>query len=112
MKTTLSIVAVLLLIAGIALSVWHRQRNKEAAAQEESQAMQSKVQTLETELEQTRAREQKSAEVPLIAAPRNQSSSVAPAPTNAPPNPAMLADPATRALMRKQQQQVITKMVD
>lgn len=112
MKTTLSIVAVLLLIAGIAFSVWQRQRNKEAAAQEQSQVLQSKVQTLETELEQTREREQKTAEVPSIPTLRLQTNIVEMKPTNTAPNPAMLNDPETRALMRKQQEQGLARLAD
>lgn len=116
MKKTLGIVAVLLLIAGIAVSVRLRQQRKEAADREQGLALQSKVQTLETELEQTRAKEQKLAEVQSVQrAPQNFSNlapRVAPAPANTAPSPAMLADPETRALMRKQQDQALAKLAD
>jgi len=117
MKTSLAIIAVLLLIAGIAGSVWYRQRAKEETARQEALALQSQVQTLQTELSETRAREQAQRAVPIVP-PGNKrvvetANVPAPAPApNAAPNPAMMNDPETRALLRKQQQQQVAKVMD
>jgi hypothetical protein len=115
MKKALSIVAVLLLIAGVAVSVWRQQRSKEAAAQEQSLVLQSKVQALETDLAESRAREEQKAIAAQPSLPVRLTTPTIPAavpPTNAAPNPAMLNDPETRTLMRKQQQQALAKIAD
>jgi hypothetical protein len=117
MKRTLAITGMLILVAGIAGSLWYRQRVKEATAREQSLALQSQVQTLETELERARTREPHSpAAVPIISTPRANTSVPAPesvpAAAKAAPNPAMLNDPETRALMRKQQEQALGRLAD
>lgn len=117
MKATLGIIAVLLLIAAIAASVWHRQRVSEATAQQESSALRSQMQTLETELAEAHAREQQQRSVPIVPSQTNRVSATAnistpSLATNGAPSPAMLNDPETRALLRKQQQQQVTKAID
>lgn len=117
MKATLGIAVVLVLIAGIAGSIWYRQHAKEEAAQQQALALQSQVQTLETELAETRVRKEEQAAIPIAPPRANPATATANAPvipvaTKTAPNPAMLNDPETRALMQKQQKQALTRMAD
>src|SRR6185436_15426621 len=117
MKTP-AIIGVSLLLLGVAGTGWLRQRQKEQAAQQQAAALQSQVQSLESEL----ARKQDAAphtarEFPAPPSQRANSAvatapAVAPADGKAAPNPAMLNDPETRALMRKQQDIALAKMAD
>ncbi len=115
MKVGLCIL-VLVLAGGIACSVWYGGRQKERAAQQ-SAALESQVQAMQAELEQSRVREKQLASLPpQVVVKTNQSRAVEAQPVVAPikaaPNPAMLKDPETRALMRKQQEQALAKWAD
>jgi hypothetical protein len=115
MKITWGILAALLLVTGIVASLWWRQRETERTNQQRAVALQTQVQSLESELAQARATEPSKTVVvapPTMAILPVVSSSPA---SNTPPpapNPAMLQDPETRALMRKQQEQAFTKLAD
>ena len=106
-----------MLIAGIAGSIWYRQRAKEEAARQQALALHSQVRTLETELAETRAHKEEAPAIP-IAPPRatpataTADAPIIPAATKGAPNPAMLNDPETRALMQKQQKQALARMAD
>jgi DNA-binding CsgD family transcriptional regulator len=117
MKSTLGIATGLLLIAGIASSVWYRQRVKDEVARHRALALQSQVQTLETELAENRARKEQQSATPIALSRANPATAnpvapVVPVATKAAPNPAMLNDPETRALMQKQQKQALARMAD
>ena len=116
MKRALVILAVLFLILDIAGSVWLHQRNQERERQQQAAALQSQVQALEAKLVQRQAEGTQRTEViiapvlprtnPLVAIP-------APVPIRAAaPNPALLNDPETRALMQKQQEQGLARLAD
>jgi hypothetical protein len=110
-------VLVLVLIGGIAGSMWlgnkrDAERQRRAAAE-----LQSQVQALEQELEEKRIRERETASVPPpiiqnTSERRSIESQPAAMPAKAAPTPAVLKDPETRALMRKQQEQGLAKFAD
>jgi hypothetical protein len=109
-------VLVLLLVGGIAALVWHSGREKERA-QQQVVAAQSEAQAVQAELKQSRLREKELASLPpqivvKTNLPRTVEAQPVVAPSKAAPNAAMLKDPETRALMRKQQEQQIAKWAD
>ena len=115
---TLAIIMAMVLVLGVAGTVWLRQRQKEQAVREQTSALQSQVQSLESELAQKQIAAPPAASEPLaLLSPRTNAVAAA-APTapsadgKSPPNPAMLNDPETRAMMRKQQDIALARMAD
>jgi hypothetical protein len=113
-KTTWALVAAALLTGAIAFSLMRWQRAKEQTQHQQTVALQAQVQQLETALtEKTTTKEKTPQPAPIVPVPAPPApASSAPSVTKAPPNPAMLNDPETRALMRKQQEQGIARMAD
>ena len=115
MKVVWSIAAVSLFVIGIAASIWWRQREKDRVAHVHSTELQSQVRVLESELAESREQPHLKVTSPLVAhsvAVSSPTGAVATPPSPRSPNPAMLQDPETRALMRKQQEQALTKLAD
>ncbi|HMJ92067.1 MAG TPA: hypothetical protein VK530_19755 [Candidatus Acidoferrum sp.] len=102
-------VLVLVLIGGIAGSVWYAGREKERSLQQAT-ALESQVQAVQAELEESRVRERQIASLPPVVVVKTNQSIIVPA--KAAPASAMLKDPETRALMRKQQDQSLAKHAD
>jgi hypothetical protein len=113
MKIVGSIIAVLLLLIGVAALLWQHQRRQELATANEREALRASVESLQAEV----APEASPGKVPVEAptAP-SRAQFVEPNPPASsgkePPNSAMLNDPETRALMRKQQEQEIAKFAE
>jgi hypothetical protein len=109
MKAAIAIL-VLFLVGGIGGLVWHRQREKDRVTQHQAAALESEVQALKSELA-TRPAEPSPAPpaLPASVQPPARANSTPPADPVA-SSTAMLKDPETRALMRKQQQQDLARM--
>ena len=117
----LGIVALSVLLVASAVLVWTQQRAKNGAQQRDAAALQTKVQALESALAeaQTQAPAQRTAPdistvapAPRPAIPPASASGATNPASNQAPNAAMLQDPETRALMRKQQELAIRKAAD
>ena len=114
---TVSFAAVLLLITALGGFIWRRQQAKSEAERDRAAALQSEVQALGTALAESQTRAQSVSTSVQIATPvenralKGEAGAVVPT-VHAPSNPAMLADPETRAMMKKQQQQQLTRMAD
>jgi hypothetical protein len=115
------IVALSALLVASAVLVWKQQRAKNNVQHREAAALQTKVQALESALAeaQTQAPAQRTAPdisnvapVPGSATPPTNAVGVIKPASNQAPNAAMLQDPETRALMRKQQELAIRKAAD
>jgi hypothetical protein len=103
---------VLLLGVAIAGVVWQVQRNRARAAQEQAAALQAEREA-QSKMAELRSRSEQTKPVAPLTNASVQPKSQAVAPTNAVANKAaMMNDPETRALMRKQKQQQISKAVD
>lgn len=115
---TLAIITATVLVLSITVTVWLRQRQKEQAVREQTSALQSQVQSLESELARKQAAVPQTTSEPLTPlSPRTNSvamtsSSASSTNEKSPPNPALLNDPETRALMRKQQDIALARMAD
>src|SRR6185295_14326297 len=115
---TLILITASLLVLGVTGTVWLRQRQKEQVVQEQTSVLQSQVQSLESELAQKQIAAPPAASEPLALLSPRTNAVAADAPTapsadgKSPPNPALLNDPETRALMRKQQDLALARMAD
>jgi hypothetical protein len=112
MKAKLVLATFVALTLGVGGLAWYQHRLKAAAERERVGVLQSRVQTLESELFESRASAR--ATVPdASVVPVSALQTAASNPKSKPaPNPALLQNPETRALMRKQQEQQIASHAD
>jgi hypothetical protein len=108
--------AVLLLVISVAATIWWREREKKRDMQVQSAALQAQVQSLEMKLQSVgRSNEPivsavMTTHVETVAAPLRSNATADAAAKAA--SPALLQDPETRALMRKQQEQAFAKLAE
>jgi hypothetical protein len=100
---------------GVAIGgiVWKRQHTEKTGQEIRAAALQSEIQTLQAQLAEKEARashrEPSITSIPTSTLAAPATNAAAPATK---PNAAMLQDPETRALMRKQQEQALTRLAD